>query len=96
MAIFSPSDEAMRLAGIFSWGKTLLCIEVASSAPLNFNNLQNCEGKRGRIGNFQFFALKWRQICAQQRAKLSKSKFRVVFISPLREEFEQRGQANRR
>jgi hypothetical protein len=32
MAICLPSNEATRLAGIFSWGKTLLCIEEASPA----------------------------------------------------------------
>jgi len=36
MEICSPSDEATRLAGIFSWGKTLPWIGVASSAQKEF------------------------------------------------------------
>jgi len=36
MAICSPSDEATRIAGIFSWGKTLPWIGVASSAQKEF------------------------------------------------------------
>jgi len=36
MAIYSPSDEATRLTGIFSWGKTLPWIGVASPAQKEF------------------------------------------------------------
>jgi len=36
MAIGSPSDEATLLAGIFSWGKTLPWIGVASPAKKEF------------------------------------------------------------
>jgi len=36
MAICSPSDEATRIAGVFSWGKTLLWIGVASPAQKEF------------------------------------------------------------
>jgi len=39
-----------------------------------------------------FFAKNGGQICARRRAKLSKSKLRVFFISPLREKFERRGE----
>jgi hypothetical protein len=35
-AICSPSDEATRLAGIFSWGKTLPWIGVTSPAQKEF------------------------------------------------------------
>ena len=36
MVIYSPSDETTRLAGIFSWGKTLPWIGVASPAQKEF------------------------------------------------------------
>jgi hypothetical protein len=73
-------------------------VRFPSPAPFSFNNLHSCAGRvQENCRIFKLFSPEnGGQICAQQRAKLSKSKFRVVFISPLREEFEQRGQANRR